>query len=48
MGLELSGAQGKGGGDAKVQIWKVWGVLLAWKGAAQGAGRTDAEVTAGM
>ena len=48
MGLELSVEQGKGGGDEKVQIWKVWGVFLAWKGAARSAGRTNAEVTPGV
>ena len=37
----FSGA-GKGWGDAKVPIWRVWGVLLACKGAARSAGRTNA------
>ena len=32
----------KGGADAKIQIWKVFGVLLAWKDASQSVGRMGA------
>ena len=32
----------KGRVDAKIQIWKVCGVLLAWKDTSQSAGRMDA------
>lgn len=32
----------KGRVDAKIQIWKVCGVLLAWKDASQSVGRMDA------